>query len=430
VTSNRFSPRSAPLRLDVSRAFVPFTSISRTELIALNDRLASARRELLGNCEAKSSPSAAFVAYPERMLAEYKESRRESELGRILAAGKGIRELFDRVVIVGGRLELAAVRALFGAACHPYHNELSRGDRGGRPKIYFTGDDFDNDAMQGLIDLLHQNHGLAKSENRWMMIAIGRGDSPEALAAAQCLLAVMHGDGSCTSRAAVAITRSGSPLEQIVSSVDGSNNFELPSGIAAWSSLFTAACLLPASVMGLDVVQLLKGAAAMTARFQAEPPGDNPPLDLAAAAHAVAKHSDDSGAHVPRAAGGRGIRGEGATIATVQSLDAAADWCNRTRSATTGYAIPSLQINLLAESLRRDRLVVPAPSSEEEFDPLALSGKSFAELQSSAFDVRGEDSAHDLQPAVDTVLPSLEENALGQLFQMMMLAAAVELTLT
>ena len=154
MTTNRFGPRSDPLRYDPSRAFVPFTAISRTELIALNDRLEAARRALIGELESGGGGETAFVDLPERMFADYQQTRARSELGRILAVGKRLRDAVDRVVVLDGGGSLLGARALFDAACHPYHNELSRGERGGRPRIYFVGDRLDNDAAQGLLDLL------------------------------------------------------------------------------------------------------------------------------------------------------------------------------------------------------------------------------------------------------------------------------------
>ena len=45
-------------------------------------------------------------------------------------------------------------RALFEACCHPFHNELPRGERGGRPRLSFEGFNMDNDSAQGLLDLV------------------------------------------------------------------------------------------------------------------------------------------------------------------------------------------------------------------------------------------------------------------------------------
>jgi glucose-6-phosphate isomerase len=425
VTSNRFSPGSAPLRLDISRAFVPFTVVSRTELIALNDRMASVRRALDGAGDAGSEGNTAggdcvpLLDVPGRLLADYKRLRRTSQLGRILAAGKRIRESADRVVIVGGKMELAVVRALLSIGCHPYHNELSRGDRGGRPRMYFTGDDFDNDALQGLLDLMAHDRGSADAGNRWTIVVIdGEQDRNGPVAALQCLLATGGGPKN-EGRISAAITRAGSAMGRMARTACATEIFDWPSGLEARFALFTAAGLLPASLMGLDVVQLLRGGAAMTDRFRLSPPGDNPPLDVAATVQAV-------GAHVPLSPGGRGVRGEGAVefSTPVASLAAVATWCNRLHAKVSESRAAALRINLLTDALRRDHLIVPpsAGAGQAHFEPAA--GTSFAELQRAAFDTARTVPAGDARPQVDIVLPSLEENAIGQLLQMMLLAAA------
>jgi glucose-6-phosphate isomerase len=81
---------------------------------------------------------------PDRLLADYTTpgdgtgttGRAASELFAILGAARRVREAVDRVIIGGGGT--AAARAIVDACCHPCHNELSRGERGGRPRLSFA----------------------------------------------------------------------------------------------------------------------------------------------------------------------------------------------------------------------------------------------------------------------------------------------------
>jgi hypothetical protein len=59
--------------------------------------------------------------------------------------------------------------------------------------------------------------------------------------------------------------------------------FPLPEGVRGARAFFTAAGLLPAALVGLDVVRLLEGAANMQRRFREAPPAENPVLALVAA---------------------------------------------------------------------------------------------------------------------------------------------------
>lgn len=392
MTSNRFNPRFAPLRFDPLRAFVPFTAISRTELIALANSLETIRREFLGECS-HGSAHAAFADQPDHMLDDYERARRASDLGRILATGKRLRESVDRVVIVAAGAVLQAARALFEAGCHPYHNELSRGDRGGRPRIYFCGDEFDNDAMQGLLDLLPAPRRESTIDERWTILAIDpSGETPSVLAATRCLLDQFGVARDETgARSLIAITSAGSALNNAVAAAGCAEQIEWPTSIPGRFSMFTAAGLLPGSAMGLDVVALLKGAVVVNEWFAVAPPGDNCPLDLAAVAHVVAAHRHP--AYVWFAA-------------KCSALGAAAQWCEQIRTpcdpgGNRRSEEGGLQTNLIVETPRRDRLAI---STQSECDPLANDGL----------------------PRAEVILPTTEEDSLGQLFQAMMLATNIE----
>ena len=60
----------------------------------------------------------------------------------------------DRVVILGIGGSYLGARALFEALRSTYHNELPPNARLGVPRIYFEGNNVDNDALQELFDLL------------------------------------------------------------------------------------------------------------------------------------------------------------------------------------------------------------------------------------------------------------------------------------
>src|SRR5207245_6082033 len=65
--------------------------------------------------------------------------------------------------------------------------------------------------------------------------------------------------------------------------------FTIPDDVGGRYSVFTAAGLLPAAVMGLDVRALLLGAAAMTRRFLDEPFERNPVLQYAGVNYLLAE---------------------------------------------------------------------------------------------------------------------------------------------
>ncbi len=91
---------------------------------------------------------------PRRLFGEYEKDRHGSELGRLFKLATNMHKKVDRVVVLGIGGSYMGARALMEGCCQPYWNELSRGDRGSRPRLYFEGNNVDNDATQGLLHLL------------------------------------------------------------------------------------------------------------------------------------------------------------------------------------------------------------------------------------------------------------------------------------
>ena len=138
--------------------------------------------------------------------------------------------------------------------------------------------------------------------------------------------------------------------------------------------MFTAGGLLPAAVAGIDVVQLLKGAAAMLRRFAEAPLAENPPLIDGAIAFEAARSGQ---------AAGRLFCGDAAWVSPL------GEWHEAVRPTAPGAA--ALVTRLGSGEPRRDRIIDP-PSAE----PAAIG------------------------------LPRVDEHAIGQLLQLLMLSATVE----
>jgi glucose-6-phosphate isomerase len=449
MTSNRFGPNSAAIIFDASGAFFA-SGLSRDEHTALFPRMEAARRKLIGG-GAGDAPgrAASIVSMPEQVLVEYKAARRRSELGRVLAAAKRLREAVDRVVIVGSAADCAAARALFDACGHPYHNEQARGDRGGRPRIYCAGEEFDNDHLAGLLDFLPHERSVGTIRDRWGIIAVDSdrraaaasrdGEITPAAAAFRVLLAALR--KSCgdepeqIDQLILPIVREQSPIARICESLGSAERFQISAEIAGAAAVFSAAGMVPASVMGMDIVRLLQGAAAMNERLRASPIGDNPPLDFAGIVELIRQRS-----------GGTASR---RFVASGRGSTAITEWCDAlTRSDDSGSQISdsksntaftltpalshqengtcsALAINLIVESVRRDRIAVRSGDSEADSVSQRVS-KTLPELSATAIDSAKAALAAAGCPSVDIWLPALDEFSLGQLFQMLIIARVLE----
>lgn len=237
----------------------------------------------------KQPLDAGFLRLPERLLEEYQAKRGESELGEILAAANRLSEQIDRFVLLGIGGSYMGARALFEACCHPYHNEISRGERAGRPRIYFDGNNVDNDATCGLLDVFGDRPATGV-DDRWGIAVVSKsgGTLETAVAFRQYLAALRSacgGDAKKLSQLVVPVTGQSGRLFDLSAALGCPDVFHIPDGVGGRFSIFTAVGLLPAALLGIDIVKLLEGAAAMNERFRNAAPGENPVLDYVGVCH-------------------------------------------------------------------------------------------------------------------------------------------------
>ena len=206
-----------------------------------------------------------------------------------------LRENVDRVLILGIGGSYMGARALFDALCDRYHNERSRDEREGVPRIYFAGNNFDNDGLGSLLELL-EIHATNPAEvgDRWaVLVASKSGGTLETASAFRLVLRAAEsyyaGEEDMLRQLVVPITGAEGKLRKLAESFGCRDVFTVPEGIGGRFSIFTPVALLPAAVMGLDVVALLEGAAVMTKPFRDPPVGENPAPDYVGLAHLMDK---------------------------------------------------------------------------------------------------------------------------------------------
>lgn len=440
-----------PLTYDPAGAFVAGTGVTRDEWKALEPKLLAARVEVLADAEqwSRNDPvpahkqplDAGFMFLPERLLADYQQDRKASELARIVQSSKLLAEQTDKVVVLGIGGSYMGARALFEACCHPYHNELSRAQRGSHPRIYFEGNNVDNDGTQGLLDLLTAHGDTRDLEHAWGLMVISKsgGTLETAVAFRQFLSALRQscaGDAGRLARLVVPVTGDSGKLQNLARALGCPQIFSIPDGVGGRYSIFSAVGLLPAAVMGLDVVALLSGAAAMTVRFRTAPFHENPVLQYVALGHLLERKKDvnlrvlSTWGKGLEAAGfwydqllseSLGKNEQGATPFTVVNTR---DLHSRGQQHQEGRR-DKLITNVIVTSPRRAGLAVGR--SELDQDELnSLAHKTLPEIMAAAIAGTNQAYAHVGRPTADLHLPRLDEASMGQLFQMLMLATVVE----
>ena len=446
-------PPEDPIRYDAAAVFAT-GGFSAADVSALAPRLEQARADALADVGRFTSGvgrggdplDPAFIDLPDRLLAAYHADRPTSELFAILQTARRIREAVDRVIVLGIGGSYMGTRALFEACCHPFHNELPRGERGGRPRLSFEGFNIDNDSAQGLLDVVAPG-GKPRSDDlldRWALLVVSKsGGTLETAVATRLFLAALAesvgGDRDRLASRLVPITGKTGRLADLAGAIGCPDVFDIPDGVGGRFSVLTAVGLLPASIVGIDVVRLLEGAAAMNRRFREAPVADNPVLQFVAVSHLAEERMHatirvlSSWSNRLEATGlwydqllseSLGKGGQGATPLTTVTTR---DLHSRGQQHQEGRR-DKLITNLLVEEPRRDPLTLPPlgafGADEDKLDDLV--GRSWPAMLAAAAAGTNEAYAHDRRPTADIVLPRIDEHAVGQLLQMLMLATVVE----
>ncbi len=442
------------LRFDPSAAFLDGTGLTRSDVQKLEPQLEKLRDEMvdidlrmlageLPTPAEKQPLDAAFFPLPEKLLNEYQVDRRKSELGRIVETAKRLQAEVDRVVVLGIGGSYMGARALMDACCQPYFNELSRGDRGSKPRMVFEGNNVDNDASQGLLYLLGANRDRAAEtlDERWGIIVISKsGGTLETAAAFRQYVRALEkncgGDQALVRQRIVPVTGESGKLFNFAREIGCPEIFPVPDGVGGRFSVLSAVGLVPAAVLGLNVFALLDGAAAMNEHFRSTPASENLVLQYTAVNHLLEQRR---GAHV--------------RLLSVWSkaLEAAGMWYDQLLAESLGKhlkgALPLTTVNTRDlhsrhqqhQEGRRDKVVnnlivdgyrfdhLPVGSRITDPDTLnEIADKTLPDIMSAAIAGTNQALRDDGRPTTNLHLPQADEASLGQYFQMLMLATVIE----
>ena len=413
------------------------------QLPTIYSRLEAVREEILkvdlqlfadGNVPSKKQPlDAGFIEMPERILEDYRTNGDKSELGRILLTAKRIQESVDRVVVLGIGGSYMGARALMECCCQPYFNEYSRAERGGRPRMYFEGNNVDNDWSQGLLQLLRTD------PDPWGIVVISKsgGTLETAVAFRQFLSALKASVGEeKLAELVVPVTGATGKLASLADSIGCQDRFLVPDGVGGRFSILSPVGLLPAAILGINVVALLEAAAAMNDHFRTAKSGENVVLDYVAINHLLEieqgcntrllsvwnKSLESAGLWYDQLlAESIGKEEKGALPLTVLNTR---DLHSRAQQHQEGRRDKVVN-NLIVRSWRNDPLAIG--NSEWNSDGLnELADRTLPDVMDAAIEGTNQAYQSDNRPTTDIFLPAADEEGLGQFLQMMMLATVVE----
>jgi glucose-6-phosphate isomerase len=280
-------------------------------------------------------------------------------------------------------------------------------------------------------------------EERWGLVVVSKGGGTLETAAAYRALkaeaARFYGAKSpMLKQVVVPVTGPKGKLRELFHA-DGYTDDEIltiPDDVGGRFSVFTPVGLLPAAVMGLDVRALLLGASAMTRRFLEEPFDRNPVLQYAAVNYLMSEEMRKPTRvlavwsrklealgwwYDQLLAESLGKNGRGPTpLTAVYTRDL------HSRGQQHQDGTRDKVINNLVVKTPKHPAVMVGMADRNEDDLNQFSRKGYPDLLDAAFKGTMEAYADAARPTADIVLPSVNEHAVGQLMQMLMLATVVE----
>lgn len=415
----------------------------KKDVVNVRSRVATERE--LTNVPPKDQPlQAGFINLPQKLLDDYRRKPDASELGKILRIANRLREDVDRVVVLGIGGSYLGAKALFDALCHAYHNEMPANLRMGKPRMYFEGNNVDNDSLQELLELLENTCVDPNlTEERWAAVVVSKSggtiETAAALRAVKAEISRFYGGGDdVLPQMLAAVTGPQGKLRDLCEAEGYAEDdiLTIPDDVGGRFSVFSSVGLLPAAIAGLDVRALLLGAATMTKRFLEEPFERNPVLQYAAVNYLMNEEMKKpvrvlaAWARKLEAVGwwydqllseSLGKQGRGATPLTVVYTR---DLHSRGQQHQDGTRDKVIN-NLYVKTPKHPPVMVGMADHNED-DLNQFSRRSFPDLLEAAFKGTMQAYQEAARPTADIVLPTVTEHTIGQLMQMLMLATVVE----
>ncbi|HHU42812.1 MAG: glucose-6-phosphate isomerase [Bacillota bacterium] len=192
----------------------------------------------------------------------------------IMSFAKSVRKKFDNFVVLGIGGSALGPMAVFQALCHLRHNELPKSKRKA-PKFYVE-DNVDPERMTALLDVL-------KLEKTMFNVITKSGSTSETMSQYLIIMDLLKkafGDKAKEHIVATTSQDKGNLIK--IAKQEGLKTFYIPDGVGGRFSELCPVGLLPAAVLGINIKELLRGAASMDRRCKVKNYKRNPALMAAA----------------------------------------------------------------------------------------------------------------------------------------------------
>ena len=170
----------------------------------------------------------------------------------VIKTADDIRKNFKYFVVLGIGGSALGPSAVFQALCHLHHNDLPD-DKRNAPKFYVE-DNVDPERMQALLDVIDVNETMFN-------VVTKSGATSETMAQYLIIMDILKAKFGDKAKEHIIATTSSAKGNLIkIAKEEGLKTFYIPDGVGGRFSELCPVGLLPASVLGIDIKELLKGA--------------------------------------------------------------------------------------------------------------------------------------------------------------------------
>jgi glucose-6-phosphate isomerase len=250
--SNRYEQQSwkdsMRLKLDFNNMMTEYvgeTGISQSEIATLEEQIEKAEKVMV---EKRANGKMDWRDLPYNQAEVVKD---------IIEYVDGVKDEFDSFVVLGiGGSALGPI-AVQQAINHPYYNELSKEKRGGYPKLYVA-DNVDPEKLVSLLDVIELDKTIFN-------VITKSGSTSETMSQFMIIKEILEEKYGVkgAKKHIVCTTDAKNGNLRPIADEQGYKSFIIPAGVGGRFSELTPVGLLPAAMCGIDIEELLAGAAYM-----------------------------------------------------------------------------------------------------------------------------------------------------------------------
>ncbi len=204
----------------------------------------------------------------------------EADITQVEQLAAASKDRFENVVVLGIGGSALGMAALKTALAHPFHNLRSRAKRKGVPRLFVL-DNVDPDSVNACFE-------VADPKKTLFNVISKSGGTAETMAQFQIVMRLLEKKVADRAKEHVVVTTDpkNGVLRRIVTE-KGFRSLPVPEGVGGRFSVLSPVGLFPAAMLGIDIRQLLAGAARMDEKLNATEPRENMAAVIAATHHAL-----------------------------------------------------------------------------------------------------------------------------------------------